>query len=187
MTAIVLGFLLHIASLGFEVNPTQLDKDILWMRWGGYCWWVDLSKRKDGPKLPNWQSAYDFISMTYNYHVVKGNVKPSEGANPALCVAALGVDTSLMVAAPVTPPVVIPAPVVTSITAPTGTLTDAAGGVWTFGAATSNGGNALVLNGAATGGFGKTLQLINGKVYTFTVDGKWFVWAGSWQSTTAPQ
>lgn len=176
MTTIVLALLLHIATMGLEINPVSLDKDILWMRWGGYCWWVDLSKRKDGPKLPNWQSAYDFISMTYNYHVIKGNIKPGIGGNPALCAAPLGVDTSLMVALPA---VVVPPLVVTTITAPTGTLTDATGGVWTFGTATSSGGSSLLLNGVATSGFGKTLQLSAGKVFTSTADGKSFVWTGT--------
>lgn len=186
MTAIVLAFLLRIALLGFEVNPVQLNNDIFWIRWGGTCWWVDLSQRKDGPKLPVWQDAYDFISMTYNYHVIKGNVKPGTGGNPALCAAPAGVDTSLMIAPPVViPPVVVP-PVVTSITAPTGTLVNGTD-TWAFGAAIAVGGSALMLNGTATGGYGTLLRLSGGKIYTFTADGKWFVWNGAWTSSVAPQ
>lgn len=189
MTAIVLAFMLRIALLGFEVNPVQLNNDIFWMRWGGTCWWVDLSQRKDGPKLPVWQNAYDFIALTYDYHVIKGNVKPGDGGNPALCAAPAGVDTSLMLAPVppvVTPPPVVPPPTVTTVSAPAGTLTDATGGIWTFGTATSAGGNVILLNGTATTGFGKTLQLTNGKVYTFTADGKWFVWNNGWTATVQP-
>lgn len=185
MTAIVLAFLLRIALLGFEVNPVQLNNDIFWMRWGGTCWWLDLSQRKDGPKLPVWQDAYDFISMTYNYHVIKGNVKPGTGGNPTLCAAPAGVDTSLMIA-PITPPIVPPLVVVTLITAPLGSIVNGTD-TWSFGTATSTGGNALVLNGTPTSGFGNKLQLSAGKVYTLTLQNTWFVWNGAWTSSVAPQ
>jgi hypothetical protein len=61
-------------------------------------------------------------------------------------------------------------------------------GTWTFGPATSAGGNAILLNGqSAAGGFGANLYVLNlGKVYTFTKDLKWYLWSGSWSQVTAP-
>ena len=76
----------------------------------------------------------------------------------------------------------------TTITAPTGALVTTAG-TWTFGSATSTGGNAILLNGqSAAGGFGTNLYVLNGgKVYTFTKDSKWFIWSGSyWSQVAAP-
>src|SRR5437868_5417239 len=49
-----------------------------------------------------------------------------------------------------------------TITAPTGTLVTTAG-TWSFGPATSTGGNAILLNGQqAGGGFGTNLYMLNG-------------------------
>lgn len=178
MTAAILGLMLQLALYGFEVNLGEMGKGVVWMRYGSTCWFVDVSRYAEGPKLPAWDSAYDAIYMTQMYHIAKGNVKPPDPTRKAFCEAKVGVDTSLMIA-PVVPPII------TLITAPTGTLVNGAD-TWTFGSATSTGGNAILLNGVATGGFGKSLQLTNGKVYTFTAESKWYVWNGNWAATVAP-
>jgi hypothetical protein len=101
--------------------------------------------------------------------------------------------TSYTASGPITDPVIPPTPTPTPtppptglspdgtiITAPTGSLITTAG-TWTFGLATSVGGNALLLNGqSAAGGFGTNLYVLNlGKVYTFTKDSKWYLWSGT--------
>ena len=85
------------------------------------------------------------------------------------------------------PPTTTVSPAGSMITAPTGTRTTAAG-TWTFGTATSVGGNAILLNGQpAAGGFGAELHVKNlGKLYTFTKDLKWFLWSGIWNQVAAP-
>jgi hypothetical protein len=62
-------------------------------------------------------------------------------------------------------------------------------GTWTFGAATSWGGNAILLNGqSAAGGFATNLYVLNlGKLYAFTKDSKWYLWSGTgWSQVAAP-
>lgn len=180
MNAWILSMILQLALTGIEINPGQMDKDIVWLRTGSFCWWVDLAQRKDGPKPAKWQSAYDFIYATQTYHIAKGNVK-NDGGNKPLCVAVLGADTSLLYAA-----APAPVPLATSIT-PGGTMTTPEG-VWTFGTATASGGNAILLNGnPAGGGYGTKLIATGGKVYTFTAVNQWYVWNNGWTAAAAPQ
>lgn len=185
-----------VTSGGGQLNTGQADIGFLWARYpDGTCMRVDISKIETKiPKAEVWINTYDVIEMNRQWFADKKNGWITYRLDPSdpLCRATTGYSTHGLYDVPVpVPPVVTPLPVVppptvTTVPAPAGTLTDATGGIWTFGAATSAGGNSLMLNGAATGGFGQTLQLTNGKVYTFTADGKWFVWNGSWTSTVAP-
>jgi hypothetical protein len=172
MTSFVLSLMLQLALAGIEVNPGQLDKDIFWIRYGTSCWWVDTSRRMEGPKLQTWMTAYDFLYMTQQYHVVKGNIDPNR-QNKKLCEAPAGSSTALLYET------------VNSITLG-GTLVTPQG-TWTLGMATSVGGNALLLNGNPTGGFGNSISLIGGKVYTLTAQNTWYQWVGSWVSVSPPQ
>jgi len=175
LTAILVTML---GVCGVEVNLGQLQQDIVWVRWADQCFWIDLTKRKDGPKLPQWMSLYDTIYFTYNYHVVKGNWSPFNAADTAFCTAKLNTDTSAL---PNSKTVFVAPLAIT----PGGTLVNGTD-TWTFGSQTSTGGNALLLNGNLTGGYGTKLQLSNGKIYTLTLQNTWYFWNGSWAPTSAP-
>lgn len=75
-----------------------------------------------------------------------------------------------------------------SIDAPNGSLVTTKG-TWTFGTATSSGGNALMKDGViAAGGYGVKLLWINNEIYTYTADTRWFHWTGSsWENIPAEQ
>lgn len=185
MTLAELSLLMQlVVSGGGELNTGQIDQGFLWERYpNGTCMRIDVSKFAQIPKVSAWINAYDNVDMVRLYFVKQGWITYRLDPNDPLCRAVNGTDTSKLYAVAVPPPVVTPPP--TSITTPAGTLTDAGGGIWTFGAQTSTGGNVLMLNGTATTGFGKTLSLVNGKIYTQTVDGKSFVWTGTnWLSGT---
>jgi hypothetical protein len=87
------------------------------------------------------------------------------------------------------PPAVVAPPVnsATSAVPPSGTLTSSQG-TWSFGTATGPGGNALLLNGANTGGgFGTKLYLTSGNVFTATAQHLCYQWTpngtgGNWGS-----
>lgn len=56
-----------------------------------------------------------------------------------------------------------------------GSLTDAKGNVWTFGAAVGNGNNYIVLNGVTTSGSGTSMVVgAKGTVYTVNSSGQWY-------------
>lgn len=174
-----------------QVGPGQTDVGFMWFRLpNGTCGRLDTSKLNQLPKLETWIDGYDYAEMSRQYFVKQGWIVYNTDPASPMCNTAKNASTQGLYGVPVppvvTPPPVVPTPTVTTVSAPAGTLTDAAGGIWTFGAATSAGGNVLVLNGTPTSGFGKTLQLTNGNVYTFTADGKWFVWNGAWTATVAP-
>lgn len=179
MISAALSIILQIALYGVEVNLGEMGQGHLWVRTGDSCWYIDVSRYAEGPKLAAWTSAYDAMHLTQQYHVAKGNVTPPDATRIAFCAAKTGVDTSLMIAPPV------PAPV-TSITAPTGKLVSAEG-TWTFSPQLAAGGNVILLNGSpAGGGSAKTLKLVNGKVYALNIAGSWYVWNNGWSGTTAP-
>lgn len=171
-----------------QVNTGQADIGFLWARYpNGTCMRIDTSKFASIPKIESWQDGYDMAEMTRQLFVKNGWIVYNTNPDSPMCKAVKNASTQGLygVAVVVPPPVVpVPNPVITV----GGTVTSlvSAEGVWTFGTATSAGGNALLLNGVTTGGFGKSLQLTNGKVYTFTAESRWYVWNGGWQSAPAP-
>lgn len=203
-----LAGMLSTAAIGYAAAPMileevlnrvqtySIDNDKFWLAWDTSifpafgCAYFNptlISQRVRLGRTP----LGNYMNMQRAKESVTGKIEPLTPDQQVFCnylITGTGwTDPTLPVA---TPPVVVPPVVVippsTVVTAPAGTLTDATGGIWTFGAATSAGGNVIVLNGTATTGFGKTLQLTNGKVYTFTADGKWFVWNNGWTSTVQP-
>jgi hypothetical protein len=176
---------------GAQIDRGQADLDIYWARYpNGRCERWDLTNaRTKIPKNSSWQDASEDFLMIQALGIEKGWITERSATN-AVCkaVAHSGHPDSLFAdpVPPVVPPPVV-SPPVTSIVAPVGSMIDATGGIWTFGPATSTGGNALVLNGNPTSGFGKTLTLSGGKVYTQTLQSTWYLWTGtSWQSSGAP-
>lgn len=199
INAATLSLLVSLAYNGAQTNTGEIDAGYMLVRWpNGVCQrWDVRDYQHKIPKAEAWFDAGVQFGLTQQYFQSQGWIADIGAANPALCSNYAGFSTHgfhpAIVAAPVppvvTPPPVVPPPSVTTVSAPAGTLTDAAGGIWTFGAATSSGGNVIVLNGTATTGFGKQLTLSGGKVYTLTLQNTWFVWTGTnWLSqATAPQ
>lgn len=112
MKKFLFGWLAGIASLclaGAALTPTayqvllnnvetyslDLDNDVFWYRvkpalFGKrYCYRIDLSQRKDGPKF-GWQPASDFIRFTYLYHQIKGNLVAETPDIKARCMEGIG-------------------------------------------------------------------------------------------------
>lgn len=138
------------------------------------CRRVDISRYKEGPRF-GWTSVASFIDMTYQYHFLKGNITSGSPAIAARCVE--GLDAAAPTLSPDNTTIAMGGTIVTK------------DGKWTFGSATANGGNAILLNGSqAAGGFGATLLLLGGEIYTFTADSKWYHWLGmGWsQMASAP-
>jgi hypothetical protein len=178
MTLAEIGIIVQlIVSGGGELNTGDIDNGFLWRRYpNGVCERIDISQYLKTPKVSAWINAYDMLNMTEQYYLKQGWVVTNAGANDKLCKAVNGTDTQGLYA-----------PVAIQTTITSGTLTDSAGGVWSLGTAVSTGGNSLMLNGVATGGFGKQLTLSAGKVYTLTLQNTWYVWTGTnWVSSAQP-
>ena len=99
-------------------------------------------------------------------------------------------DVTCSVGAPtvvVPPPVVTPPPTSTTATAPSGSLVTPQG-TWTFGAATGEGGNALLLNGQHVGGgYGVEYRFAAGVLIVRNILNDWYRWTGTgWTSSPAP-
>lgn len=138
------------------------------------CRRINLALRKDGPKF-GWVTSAVFIDQTYAYHSLKGNITGDTPEIIARCIE--GLDAPASTLSPDNTTIVVGGTIVTK------------DGKWTFGTATANGGNAILLNGSqAAGGFGATLLLLGGEIYTFTADSKWYHWLGmGWsQMASAP-
>lgn len=137
------------------------------------CRRVDISRYKEGPRF-GWTSVATFIDLTYAYHLIKGNITGDTPEIKARCAEGWNV-----------PP---PALSLDGTSIVLGGSMITAEGTWSFGTATASGGNAILLNGAqASGGFGTTLQLIGGEIYTFTADQRWYHWMRpGWTVVAAP-
>lgn len=166
-----------------QVNTGQADVGFIWARYpNGTCMRIDTSKFASIPKLESWQDGYDMAEMTRQLFVKNGWIVYNTNPDSPMCKAVKNASTQGLYGVAVVVPV--PNPVITV----GGTVTSLVSteGVWTFGTATSAGGNALLLNGVATGGFGVKLTLTAGKVYTLNSMGQWYQWANGWISVSAP-
>jgi hypothetical protein len=169
---------------GAQTNTGQADAGFLWTRYpNGTCMRIDTSKFDKIPKITAWMDGYDQAELTRQYFVLQGWIVYNTDPNNPLCRAVTGTSTQGMYG--LNPPL----PPVTSITAPTGTLIDTAGNVWSFGALKDGANSFILLNGQIAGGSGAgiKLQLSNGKIYTVNSAGNWYVWDGiTWIGTAAP-